>query len=298
MIAHAQILEQADNHRLAQICNRDAHQTYPASIMNYDSHGHWLLDYVEYNSNVTPPYEIGVVISPRGFFDKTRGRTYQQADVIQQFNTYLHTLGEIGRADAPLNIHFARPDFYAKFVRRQVLAAIDYLAKINLDRDFDPEFTEAWADGRELDYLLQTVETIVWYLSDPQRLQNYQPSDICLLRENLTYYFNTYAPDFDSNVRTLLLSLFPSYWDEPTMYYCAVVANYLNQSPFPEPEWIYQDIRQFNYQQQTRTWSSGYLYPLDFYPPEFTTVAGEKTYQYLFRHDLNALAAGMLAAHQ
>ncbi|MBQ6154772.1 hypothetical protein IJI99_02745 [bacterium] len=234
-----------------EICHKSQFEFYPGSILTYDQHWHSIyslredegaknldepgiyvdkqkmarsLDAAQIQQNARTSGTNGI---PEAVYPNQR--LYIKAeDVVADLRSQLTAYAQTGKLNQDIVYDWQA---VSPFLTRELIAAADQAVAVSIPTD-----NEILTEQHELDYLLLLRETFNWIVSATQHeqldLQNLTDFNRCFMSENLTYFFDHYAPDFDARDRQTILNTFAVSNNGQKEPLCQLAGHYLNGKKF------------------------------------------------------------------
>ncbi len=270
-IANSPYLSETYKNKARRICNEVNFERYPDSVITYDQHHH--VPFAFWDTSSLPADEVNaetVVVEDASInIPADQFITYQPETVITGITELIE---DFAFANQLTDVSNVPTEDKQKFMKRELLAAIDRVAAIRLNEGVNQDLTAK----NLLDYLLLTWETLSWYASEPQAFSS---METCLLRENVVYFLRAYAPDANPELKEIYKNKLLGNGSGTDRIYCEVASLYLGNKEINRAELV-DFVTKNNQFYLVPDWTTGIVtFGLDF----------------IFLIDPNALLAGILA---
>lgn len=243
-IATSPLIDSDYQNKAKEICFNATFESVPDGNVDFDQHNHNVLVY--YRTQVDPKNNLPVVNVKNLKHDPNELITFTNANLITQINQNLNNFLQENYASSSSKVTL---DKQQNFMTREIIAAIDQTASLNLSQNTNPTI----AAEAEAHYLILTAETLSWYVGNPT---DFSALDQCLLQQNLTYYLNNYQHQFnDEQIITLQNKLDQNLNNKSDQIVCQIARQYLNPESKATDNFL--DLINNN---SPDNWTTGYAY--------------------------------------
>ena len=236
-LVNSPLLEQEYKDMAYTICNDAEFEYFTDSQIIFDGHNHPLykiINYADYPDEILSDEFIVETDTQHGV-DPAYITNHTAAQLIQDITDLLTEYAATGSITNKTTVDTA---YTQRFITRELLAAIDQVAKMKLNQE---RGNTQLAEQNLIDYLILTKETLEWYASGYYDQFSIYANDSCLLRSNLEYLFDNYLTALGIEHKEQVLERVVNFSDVKPGVLCVAANHYLNHVPIDKTELLMQE---------------------------------------------------------